>query len=217
MGAMLKEPVHITGFPRSGNTRMRQSALYMYLDGKVSYLGFENIHGAIGKANKMSYNHGFNNKKTVYVMRHPFDVVVSYHKFFHMPIEKAIDSLLSGTELWLSWVDHIDRAKNHPNDILFCKFEKYGEDQLRQVADFIGFEYIDGILEDLAFDKIYKEQQRQHAYRDKGGVLCCQMACNFLWTGESNKDWKSYMDDKQIKRVLNECKPTMDILGYSYD
>jgi len=195
---------------------MRQAVLYMYL-GKVSYLGYKTVADTIvTKANNLSFGHGFNSRKMLYVVRHPLDVVVSYRVFRGESIENAIDVILTGTPLWLSWADHVKQMSSHRNEVLICRFEDYGEEQLKRVAEFLSVEYIDGMLDELAFDKIKKEQDRQHNYRDRGGTVCCSMNANFLWTGESNKNWGEWMSAEQINTVLQACAPAMEKLGY-YD
>jgi aryl sulfotransferase len=169
---------------------------------------------------------------TIYLIRDPRDVAVSWSRFVNWPIERSVSFLCSaraslgtspslgaiGTQLTQklgSWSDHVRSWIDESGlDPLVVRYEDMLADPagaLRRMAVHIGWEAPDAAVaravEMTRFDKLAAKEQRE------GFVERAPQSERFFHSGKSGT-WRAVLTPEQAARLETEHAPMMKRFGY---
>ena len=171
--------------------------------------------------------------KVIYVMRNPFDQLVSYYHFYKMcrafgfytgSWDEFYNEEYKANRLYYgNFFDHVtgwwNARKDHSDHILYVKYEDMVKDPraiLCQVASFLGKELseevIVSILEQLAFEKM-----KNNPSVNKANISTFDTRISpFFRKGEVG-DWKNYFTEEQIEDLEETCKSRIAPLGLHFE
>lgn len=166
----------------------------------------------------------------IYVVRNPFDLVISCAYFFETSIDAMIDLMadpgyaLSGRtdryqpllRQWLgSWSDHVGgwiEARDFP--VLVVRYEdmvKAPRPTFTRIAEFAGLssapERVEQAIDQTSFDKLRNEEQSAGFRENLSGAHL------FFRSGRAGA-WREELSDRQIQRLIDDHRVVAARLGY---
>jgi hypothetical protein len=169
----------------------------------------------------------------VCLVRHPFDVAVSYANHMGQPVAAAIETMSAAGSpgqreldrleialpLWLgSWSDNIESwLLRSPYPTVVARYEdlhqRPEEEFLRLVAGAgvpVTPELIRKAVEATRFDRL-QEQERETGFRERP-----KASGGFFRSGRPNS-WEGLLDEEARAQIVREHGAMMDYLGYRAD
>jgi len=168
-------------------------------------------------------------KGTIYIVRNPFDVVMSFAHHSNNSIEKTLNNmnrwfsfcekinrfhnqlrqqLLNWSEHYKSWTEQ----KNIP--VFILKYEDLKNDPFKyfsKAIEFSGYEFtedeINTAIEKASFSKL-QEQEKEKGFFEKN-----PKSESFFRKGE-NGSWREVLTNKQIEIIIDTHREVMQELGY---
>ena len=190
-------------------------------------------HNALVSINKKDFTNENHSLASIYIVRDPRDVVISYAKYRNLSYDRSIEQLCSKKlfylldikedfpriEILASWKFHYnswrDGVPNMPKVIV--KYEDLLDNcynNFYKIMDFLskilGFEInteqLKFSIEFSNFEKLQKNEKKLGFFENSGNT-------NFFRSG--NKEyWKNELSISQIKKIEKEFDEEMKFLGY---
>ena len=181
-------------------------------------------------------NHPFTNSQntigSIYLVRDPRDVILSYSKFLNKSIAHTFNIMKSSS------ISRVDTSKNAPVDVMMgswaenyrswrdyssvkkiiVKYEDLIQNPYETFFKIINYlNKINGLIIDeemikISIDNTSFDKLRDIEKRD-GFNESESKNCNFFRKGKSG-DWKNYLDKKIISQIEQAFKKEMKELGY---
>lgn len=170
---------------------------------------------------------------TVYIVRNPLDVAISYAHHNHCSIERSISflandehTLVGGTrrltnqlrQILLSWSRHVLSWLDAPGmNVYLVRYEDLKSDPFRTfgaVVRFAGLAYDPARLQRaIEFSKFetLKKQEQEHGFREK-----MPLAESFFRSGRSG-GWRESLSPEQVQQIIHDHAAVMRRLGYLDD
>jgi hypothetical protein len=194
--AVYPDDTFLVSYPRSGNTWTRfLIANLVHPGGEVSFANIEKlIPDTSSQSNKtlkstprpriIKTHEYFDHRylKTIYIIRDPRDVALSYYDFHRkyqhiddsMPLERFVEGFVSGQLIsagWGTWAENVASwvyTREHSDRFLLLRYEdmlKDTEAELRRIATFMGIDpepaRLQKAVEYSAADRMRKMEKQQ--------------------------------------------------------
>ena len=161
---------------------------------------------------------------SVYIVRNPLDVAVSWKFFWDHTFDESIASLADdGSSVWNpkfalrerigGWSRHVESWRNAPFPVLVVRYEDLLADTARTLADIVRFlgmdwEDKDRIRRAVQFSRfeVMKKQEQEVPWERPSTSPHAR-------TGRTG-DWRNHLSHEQAKEVLMAHGPTMSSCGY---
>ncbi|MEX2648693.1 MAG: sulfotransferase domain-containing protein [Alphaproteobacteria bacterium] len=163
---------------------------------------------------------------TIYVVRSPLDVVISYANHMALPIDKMIEIMAEKgartgineivvSEKTSSWSENVASwtATPHPT-LLVVRYEDMHAEPIKTfggVARFLGLkpprERLDKAIKMSSF-KVVQEQERRHGFFEKS-----PMSERFFRVGTSGQ-WRAILTPEQVAKIVADHREQMARFGY---
>ena len=200
---------------------------------KEGNVAFMKNHNALVSINKQDLTNENYSLASIYVVRDPRDVAVSYAKYRNLTYDRSIEQLCSKKLLYLldtkydfprieilgSWKFHYtswrDGVPKMPKitikyeDLLDDCYSNFYKtiDFLSKILNFeINIEQIKFSVEFSNFDKLQKSEKKLGFFENKGHT-------NFFRCGKKEY-WKNELSISQVKKIEKELNAEMKFLGY---
>jgi hypothetical protein len=163
---------------------------------------------------------------TIYIVRNPLDVVISWSHHLGKPVDEIIDFMnMDGAqsantdanvyELHGSWRQNVMSWTQHPNpQLLVVRYEDMLETPLKTfaaVARFLGIDppraRLDKAIKLSSF-RVLQEQERQQGFRERS-----PHAAAFFREGRAGQ-WRKALSPEQVRRMVEPNREQMERFGY---
>ena len=209
---------------------IKSQELMKVIKGNVVFL---KNHNALVSINKKDFTNENHSLASIYIVRDPRDVVISYAKYRNLSYDQSIEQLCSKKLFYLldikedfprieilgSWKFHYnswrDGVPNMPKvivkyeDLLDNCYNNFYKiiDFLSKILGFeINIEQLKFSIEFSNFEKLQKDEKKLGFFENSGNT-------NFFRSG--NKEyWKNELSISQIKKIEKEFDEEMKFLGY---
>lgn len=167
---------------------------------------------------------------TVYLLRNPLDVAISYAHHSHCSIDQSISLMASDEhslvgsksrlnsqlrQILLSWSQHVSSWADAPGmNVHLVRYEDLKRDPVRTfgaIVRFAGLEYDSARLHKaIEFSKFetLKKQEQEHGFREK-----MPLAESFFRSGKSG-GWRENLSFEQMQHIINDHAAVMRRFGY---
>ena len=186
-------------------------------------------HNICGSINNYDFTDKENTLGSIYIVRDPRSIVVSYAHHANITFEKSLDLLLDEKRITLhdkfypearsSWKIHLLSWLNHPMPKILIRYEdleKNTYEIFKSILEFINNfikkkieineKKILKTIEDCSFDNLSK-LEREVGFSEKGKNV------NFFRKGKID-EWKSVLDIKLIKKIETNLDEELKKLNY---
>lgn len=165
----------------------------------------------------------------IYLVRNPFDIVISLKHFFDFDIEKSINFILNensklnshhyqANQFLGSWGNHVmswTEQKDIP--VLLIRYEdlltspnKY----FLQISKFLKLsesqKLVDKAIKESSFKKLQKLEEEGDGFNEK------PKACKKFFRSGSIGEGEKLLNEKQIKRITSSFKNQLELLRYDH-
>jgi len=164
---------------------------------------------------------------TVYFVRNPLDVCVSYSNHGAGRIENSVNFLLNEEatvagkrhgqlrQILLSWKSHVESWKSQTSiPVLMVRYEDMLQSPVEtfgRIVSFLGLEYDRERLERAILYSDFKTLQlmeKEQGFRER--MQLCQ---SFFWKGKTG-NYRDYLSEEQIERIIAYNYETMKEFSY---
>ncbi|MDB9528359.1 sulfotransferase domain-containing protein [Oscillatoria sp. CS-180] len=166
-----------------------------------------------GQQNKLAY------RRVIYIVRHPFDVIRSYHHYFkrynsdQYKLEDSINKVIFQGNQWGTWQDNVLTWKAHENnvDFLLIRYEDLllkTVDFIEEIAAFLGHD-IDRERAEIIRDHCSLESMR----RLKNNRIA-DKDFKFVRESDSSRELKEQLTPELKSVISSQCGYAMKLFGY---
>jgi len=170
------------------------------------------------------------NCKFIYIARNPLDVAVSLSFHIGKSIEKTVDKMCDENfcfgdkserysqqfrQKLLSWTGHVESFLNNKSlDLKLIRYEDMKSNPLKTFTEVVEFCELDmdekRIKKAIEFSdfKVLKKQEQETGFKERS-----IHSENFFREGKTGS-WKDKLTEKQIQKIIDKNKKTMEKLGY---
>ena len=221
---LIKNPYNISKY------WIKSQELMKVIKGNVVFL---KNHNALVSINKKDFTNENHSLASIYIVRDPRDVVISYAKYRNLSYDRSIEQLCSKKLFYLldikedfprieilgSWKFHYtswrDGVPNMPKvivryeDLLDNCYNNFYKiiDFLSKILGFkINIEQLKFSIEFSNFEKLQKDEKKLGFFENSGNT-------NFFRCGKKEY-WKNELSISQVKKIEKEFDEEMKFLGY---
>jgi hypothetical protein len=244
--AVYPDDTFLVSYPRSGNTWSRfLIANLVHPDKEVSFTNIERlIPDTSSQSNRalkrtprpriIKTHEYFDHRypKTIYIVRDPRDVVLSYYDFQRKyrqiandyPLDSYVDDFVSGSLVaagWGTWAENVASwvyTRGHRNDFLLLHYEDMLKDtvsELRRVASFLGTEVNPERLK-RAIERSSADHMRELEKAEADHWIATRnhrKDIPFVRTASSG-GWKTSLPEACVRQIEEAWGDLMTKLGY---
>lgn len=237
------DDIVLASYPKSGNTWMRFLVANLITEEPVTFENIENIIPDIyvwddarfknmERPRILKSHEYFDPRygKTIYIVRDPRDVVVSYyhhHIKFNLIrpdcrlddfVERFVEGLLDPFGSWGGNVGSWLGARRHSSSFLLVRYEDLlssPTSEMKRVAEHLGLDrtdsQLDGVIEKSSFDNMKKMEKKQ---TDSWKALdTTRKDMPFVRDGKKG-GWKKVLSEKAVCTIEGAWGDIMSELGY---
>lgn len=182
---------------------------------------FVKTHSKVGRIGKSSLIMPEVTAAAIYVLRNPFDVLLSYARHLSMSVDQTIDRMVDPNSMNATqtrifevigrWDDHVASWRDAPGlPLHMIRYEDLLTDteaEARRLLNFLKIPVKDGQLRRSIRAASFKNLQKQE--KQKGFKERPEGMSQFFATGTSG-GWRTALTPDQISRVRREFLPTLE-------